>query len=353
MKILFVLPARNRSGGVRVTIDMANLLLERGHRVRIAYRTKLSLKKRVRYILRYLLYRSMGVAKVNMDWIGRFMGEWVPFEDLNEIPISEDEVVIAIGLWTVSDVVNLRKRCIRCRYNHGLRPDLPEAMKNAYKFSMPTLAVARSLVPSLQALSGEKIIPVVPNGLYTEEYFVTGIHRDGIGSLYDLATQKGSYIVESLLQKTAQKWPDVPWYLYGSGKPPPNPPTGVHFKSYPSVEEVREIYNHCKIWLCPSRFEGFGLPILEAMASGCAVISTTNDGGLELIEPGVNGLLVPVDNTAAFVDAIDQLLHDEPLRQKFIENSQVTVTKFSWERAVKKMEGCMEDLIENGHFTHE
>jgi hypothetical protein len=82
----------------------------------------------------------MGVAKVNMDWIGRFMGEWVPFEDLNEIPISEDEVVIAIGLWTVSDVVNLRKRCIRCRYNHGLRPDLPEAMKNAYKFSMPTLA---------------------------------------------------------------------------------------------------------------------------------------------------------------------------------------------------------------------
>ena len=353
MKILFVLPGRVRSGGVRVTIDMANQLLKRGHQARIAYKEtrKLSLRL-LKWKAQSLLLRTLGVT--HTDWIDRFEGEWLPFEDLNEIQIQKDEIVIAVGVSTVADVVNLRAPCVRFRYNHGLRPDAPENMKAAFGFPMPTLTVSHSIVPSLKAQSGETIIPVVPNGLYTEEYFVTDVRRDGIGSIYDPTPLKGPDIVESLLRQTSQKWPQVPWYLFGPGAPPPAPPAAsVHFKRFPSVEEACDTYNRCMIWLCPSRLEGLPAPILEAMACGCAVISTTTDGGRELIESGVNGLHVPIDDTAAFMDAIDRLLHDEPFRRKIVENGRATVAKFTWERSVEKMEKCLEDLLTNGRFTRE
>lgn len=352
MEILFVLPGRVRCGGVRVTVDMANLLLKKGHRVRIAYKDPRRITLRLlKWKMKSLLLRARGVT--HTDWIDRFEGEWVPFEDLNDVPISPNEIVIAVGVWTVQDVTYLRNARFRCRYNHGLRPDAPENQKAAFGFPMPTLTVSRSTRDTLKTLSSETVIPTVPNGVFPQEYYEMSIPRDGIGAIYDTTPLKGPDILESLMRQTAQRWPDQPWHLFGPGKLPRNISRNVHYTRFPSIQQARETYNRCKVWLCPTRLEGFGLPILEAMACGCAVISTTTDGGRELIEPGVNGLHVPIDDTAAFMDGIDRLLHDETLRQKLVENGRRTVAEFTWERAAARMEACLEDLFENGRFTRE
>lgn len=66
----------------------------------------------------------------------------------------------------------------------------------------------------------------------------------------------------------------------------------------------------------PSRFEGFGLTALEAMALGRPVLATTAGGLPELIEHGATGWLVPPQDPAQLAQAIGQLMDDAPLRQR-------------------------------------
>ena len=78
-------------------------------------------------------------------------------------------------------------------------------------------------------------------------------------------------------------------------------------------EDPQAVIRGADLFVCPSRHEPFGNVIAEAMACGKPVISTASHGGTELIEDGVNGVLVPVDDDAAMADAMRQLAGDRAL----------------------------------------
>jgi GalNAc-alpha-(1->4)-GalNAc-alpha-(1->3)-diNAcBac-PP-undecaprenol alpha-1,4-N-acetyl-D-galactosaminyltransferase len=82
--------------------------------------------------------------------------------------------------------------------------------------------------------------------------------------------------------------------------------------SNPASELLR-----AQVYVLSSRYEGFPNALLEAMACGCAVVSTAcPTGPAEIIDDGVSGLLVPVDDAATLAAAIDRLLADDTLRDK-------------------------------------
>lgn len=70
------------------------------------------------------------------------------------------------------------------------------------------------------------------------------------------------------------------------------------------------------IVIVPSRFEGFGLTAIEAMACGKPVVASHVDGLAEIIQNGVNGFLVPVDDINGFVKCISSLLKNEDQKIK-------------------------------------
>ena len=78
-------------------------------------------------------------------------------------------------------------------------------------------------------------------------------------------------------------------------------------------QDPQAVIRGADILVCPSRHEPFGNVIAEGMACARPVISTRTNGGLELIEDGVNGVLVPVDDAAAMADALAQLTADSAL----------------------------------------
>ena len=84
-------------------------------------------------------------------------------------------------------------------------------------------------------------------------------------------------------------------------------------------EDPQAVIRGADILVCPSRHEPFGNVIAEGMACGKPVISTRTNGGRELIEDGVNGLLVPVDDTASMADAIAGLIADTALAARLAE----------------------------------
>ena len=87
-------------------------------------------------------------------------------------------------------------------------------------------------------------------------------------------------------------------------------------------EDPQAVIRGADILVCPSRHEPFGNVIAEGLACGRPVISTRTNGGLELIEDGVNGLLVPVDDAAAMADALGQLMRDTGLAARLAQGGR-------------------------------
>ena len=338
MRIAFVLPGRGRSGGVRVTVKMCNELLRLGHEVRLLWRRPPS---RLRSWIKSAIQRASGGE--NTDWLGEFTGEAEPYQDLSDLAFEPDEIVIAVGAMTVKDVYDLQAPVIKVRYNHGFSTYRPDLMKSAWSVPMTTLAVAATLVPELEQFSGQRVHAVVPNGIEADQYYDMGLKRDGIGMMFSTHPNKCPQDALAALRKAHQRWPDVPQYVFGPAKRPQEIPKDSYWR-YPSVARARELYNRAKVWLMTSKDEGFGLPSLEAMACGAAVVSTDNLGSAEIIQHGVNGFLVPIGDTDQMMKWVQLLLTDESKRKSIAEQGYQTAKAFSWENAVRKMEQALAGL---------
>ena len=102
---------------------------------------------------------------------------------------------------------------------------------------------------------------------------------------------------------------------------------------YVSSSTLRKVYSSALAFIFPSDCEGFGLPLLEAAACGCPVISSS---GGSLPEIGLNSVLYAKNQRYEdYADAL-YILRDEEVRNKFIKLGLMRVLDFSWENTVKK-----------------
>jgi glycosyltransferase involved in cell wall biosynthesis len=95
----------------------------------------------------------------------------------------------------------------------------------------------------------------------------------------------------------------------------------------------------------PSLLEGFGLPFVEAMAQGCAVIATTTS----IPDPVRDAALLfePRDVEAARGN-IERLLDDQALREQYVERGRIAVRALSWERTARETAAVYRDVLEEG-----
>jgi len=84
-----------------------------------------------------------------------------------------------------------------------------------------------------------------------------------------------------------------------------------------SDEELRDRLQKAAIFAIPSTYEGLGLSLQEAQFYGCAPVGTRCGGVEDLIQSGDNGLLVDVNNASQLAEALDKLMSDPALRERF------------------------------------
>ncbi len=102
-----------------------------------------------------------------------------------------------------------------------------------------------------------------------------------------------------------------------------------------SNDELPYFYKNAECFVLPSLYEGFGLPVLEAMKYGCPVV-TSNVSSLP--EAGGEAALYVNPNDASDIfEKIDKVLNDKSLREKMIKKGHDQVKKFSWEKAAKEV----------------
>ena len=84
--------------------------------------------------------------------------------------------------------------------------------------------------------------------------------------------------------------------------------------------------------------EAWPLPPAEAMACGCALIATANEGVTEYAEDGRNALIVPVGDVEAMADAIVRLVDDQALRLRLAHQGLQDIGAYGWDRSVMRLE---------------
>lgn len=107
-------------------------------------------------------------------------------------------------------------------------------------------------------------------------------------------------------------------------------------------EDLPGFYNLASLFMLPSLYEGFGMPVLEAMACGCPVI-TSNVGCSPEVSGGAAYLVDPY-NPDAIADGIVRVLTDGALRKDLIEKGKVRSRDFSWKRCATETLRLFESL---------
>src|SRR5262249_398428 len=135
----------------------------------------------------------------------------------------------------------------------------------------------------------------------------------------------------------------------GDARPQFSSPTavpGVRSVGYISEQDLPGLYRGASAFVLPSRYEGLGLPCLEAMASGVPVVAAdrgalpeTCDGAARLVDP---------DDPEAVAGTLERVLGDTALSASLRQRGLARAAEFSWERAVAQLHQLLSGLADRG-----
>lgn len=116
----------------------------------------------------------------------------------------------------------------------------------------------------------------------------------------------------------------------------------LHFLGYVNDAQMPSIYAGAAAFCYPSRYEGFGLPALEAMASGVPVLTSNATSLPEVV--GDAGLMVDPDDVGGMCDSLALLLEDEATSQRMAELGVARAQTFSWDRCAQETLGVYQHV---------
>lgn len=112
--------------------------------------------------------------------------------------------------------------------------------------------------------------------------------------------------------------------------------------------QVPEELSKLDIYVALSRFESFGVAVIEAGAAGLPVVVSEAGGLPEVVEDRVTGFVVPIDNYHAAAEAMEKLVYDANLRIKMgVAAAKHVESKYSWGSSLKKMKDLMWETSKN------
>jgi GT2 family glycosyltransferase/glycosyltransferase involved in cell wall biosynthesis len=118
---------------------------------------------------------------------------------------------------------------------------------------------------------------------------------------------------------------------------------GVRYIDSPSDEDVNRLFNEATVFVQTSTHEGFCLPALEAMATGCPVVCTDAHGNRDFCDHGHN-CLIPEQERHSIAEALMRLLRDPALRERLGRAGIETAAAYSWPHQIDALERFLNDI---------
>jgi glycosyltransferase involved in cell wall biosynthesis len=118
----------------------------------------------------------------------------------------------------------------------------------------------------------------------------------------------------------------------------------VRFAGYVADEDLVYLYSAAEVFVLPSLLEGFGLPVIEAMACGAPVLASCRGALPEVV--GQAGVLFDPDRPGDLHDGLRRLLTDSALRERLRTLGPHRAAEFSWDHAARKALAAFRSLVE-------
>jgi phosphatidylinositol alpha-1,6-mannosyltransferase len=249
---------------------------------------------------------------------------WTRLPSLKWNALSHADLILGPSADTVQKLIDVQ----------GLPPARIRKLAWPVSPKFLSMAEASACLPLPQAFPRGRIILTVGRWAASERYkglddliHATAILRGSLSSLHLVAVGQGDDLPR--LQKVAMD---------------AGVADRVHFLNCLSSEELAACYAHADVFAMPSSGEGFGLVFLEAMAFAKPVVGAACGGTTDLVEHGVNGLLVPPGNTQKLVAALDSLLGNESFSARLgRRGAQMVREKYTFENFERELEHILGD----------
>jgi len=351
MRITFLSPFTSLAGGVRVMAIYAAQLQARGHDVTVISLKQQtpSFKTRLQILLGRVKPRPvkkptplldvLGDKHVVLDHPGPIMAADVP----------DGDVVIATWWETAPWVADLpaskgRKFYLLQDYE-TFKKGRFEDVSATYDLPLEKIAVSDYIARMLAEHHDIHDVKVVPNSVDSGQ-FTAGPREKGagltVGFLYTAKPRKNVKLAIDVLERARVEIPGLKAIAFGSVAPLEMLPLPdwIEYHRAPPQDELARIYAACDLWLFTSLHEGFGLPILEAMACGTPVLATSAGAAPQIVN-GQNGTVLPSE-PEAFLSEMRRLAELPSEAWRDMSNAaRATAHSYSWEDATDRFLDCL------------
>ena len=229
----------------------------------------------------------------------------------------------------------------------GYRPEASALEEFAFRSPCPKVCVSRWLIEvgRQTGVPAEELI-YVPNGLNHRKYrLVAPIEaRSPLVSIaYHDHPQKGPAESLEVLAEVKRRVPGMEAIVFSQIPPVHDTAPWMTVVTDPPQEYiVDEIYNRSRVFLCTSRYEGFGFPSVEAMACGAALVTTANGGSADYAIDGDTALVCKPGDVAGLADSVERLLRDDELRIRLARQGMDYVRQnVDWDASAAKLEAFL------------
>jgi glycosyltransferase involved in cell wall biosynthesis len=218
------------------------------------------------------------------------------------------------------------------------------------RLPIPKIVIAGWVRDLLQKRFNQTPLALIPNSVETEKFYAPLRGKQPIptvGLTYTTFYNKGCDISIQAYNIARKSIPNLRLVGFGGPVSPDLPlPNDAEYICRAPEDKLKEIYSQCDAWLFGTRIEGYGLPILEAMACRTPVIGTPAGAAPELLVDGA-GVLVKPEDPEDMARAIEHIcsLSDSEWRV-MSDAAYARATSYTWDEATERFEAALHIAIE-------
>lgn len=334
LRITILCPHLRIAGGVRAILGYADGLARRGHDVELLIPTRSAFRAWRRNRRRVVPVLQPDLA-ARVHWVGRWRAG----------RLREADVLLATAWQSAPVVAAARPRCgakfYLVQHYEALYHGRPDAVDATYRLPLRKIVISswlRDVMREKFDADAEVLVTPVDARLFHPVPHPRDPGPPRVLMLHHDYPWKG--VADGMEAVARVRRDGAALVLVGFGVKAPRGPSGYdEFHANPPQDTLARLYGGCDVYLCPSWDEGLGMPAMEAMACGAALVTYDNGGSRDYARDGETALVAPRRDVEELAGRLARMIGEPALRARLADAGRRLVTgAFDWESAVSRLE---------------